>query len=146
MRKSLVDPMLEEMKDPDSLVFEECQCLHRKKWKGIADYFVKVGGSWFPVETKRNVLAEPNLTKQIAPYTRAQKFKPTRGPHKGEVFERPSGSRPDVCLVVDHSGLYIVASGEFVGGSPGNPIWKREELAHSLVPEVRESLMKASGQ
>lgn len=145
MRKLLVDPMLEEIKDRESPVFEECRCLYRKKWKGVADYFVEVGGAWLPVETKRNILAEPDITKQIAAYTRAQKFKPTRGSRKGKVFERPSKNRPDVCLVVDYSGVYIVSHEGFVGCSPEAPIRKREELGHSLVPEIRERLMKASG-
>lgn len=143
MRKVLVDAMLDELKDPDSDVLEECRCLYRKKWRSLADYFVMVGGSWVPVETKRNVLAEPKLFEQIAPYTRAESFKPTRAPRKNEEIDRPKASRPDVCLVVDYSGIYIVSGGEFAGCSPESPLWKREELDRSLIPEIRGKIVDA---
>lgn len=146
MRKVLVDGMLEELKDPDTPVLEECRCEYRGRRKPIADYFVMVGGAWVPVETKRNVLAEPKLLEQVKPYIRAESFEPKLAPRKGERFERPKDSRPDVCLVVDFSGVYIVSGGEFAGRSPESPLWKREELGHSLIPEIREKILVVGGR
>lgn len=136
-----IDSLLEELKDLETPLPRECRCFYWGKWrKETSDYFVKVHGSWIPVEAKLNVLSEPKILKQVGHYTRAQSFKPTQGDHRGELFERKPKFRHDVCLIVDQSGIYLASSKGFLGCSPGKPIWRREELDHSVIQTIRDRI------
>jgi hypothetical protein len=140
LRFCLLDYLLEELKDSGTPLLRECRCPPRRGKQGkIADYFVKIHNNWIPVEAKLNILSEPDVLGQVAQYTRAFTFKPTQGIHKGEEFRRKTWP-PDVCLIVDQSGVYIASSREFLDCSPGEPVWRREELDHSLAPIIRDRI------
>ncbi len=56
--------------------------------------------------------------------------------------ERFDVAASSVCLVADQSGVYVVSAGKFSGCSPGKPVWRREELDHSIVPSIRDRIRK----
>lgn len=139
LREYLLDFLLEELKDPRSPVLKECQCFRKGTSTGFADYFVKVNEDWIPVEAKLTVLgATPDkLLDQVARYVNIDSFIPTLGRNRGTKYAA-TGSPP--CLICDQAGIYIVSEGKFRDCSPGQPIWKREELDHSTKTEVRRRL------
>ena len=135
LRAYLLDFLLGEVKDPRTAVYEECECLRAGSPTGIADYFVRVGASWVPVEAKLNVRAERDLAGQVRKYLRADAFRPRRGPARGRVVE--TGARGRWCLVADHAGVYAVCDGEFVDCSFDEPLWRREQMTASTGAEIR---------
>lgn len=139
IRAYLLDFLLNEVKDKRTPLLEECNC-YRERQKGrpkIADYFMKVHGHWIPVEAKLNILAERNVLGQVAQYINIKNFRPTKGIHKGKEFNATGST---ICLIVNQSGIYVTSDGEFSACLPGKPIWKREELDHSLVATIRDHI------
>ena len=139
LREYLLDFLLEELKDPRSPVLRECQCFRNGASTGIADYFVRVNGSWIPVEAKLTVLGttEDRLIDQLSRYVNIDSFVPTLGRNRGTKYVS-TGS--PLCLVCDQAGIYIVSEGQFKGCSPGEPVWRREELDHSTKTGIRRRL------
>jgi hypothetical protein len=137
IRAYLLDFLLRELKDIRTPLLQECRCFQNGEPTGYADYFLKVHGSWLPVEAKLNVLAESGLSTQIAKYIHVESFVPTKGRQRGREFHVEDSA---ICLVADQSGLYVTVDGEFVDCSLGEPTWKRTELEHATVPAIRQHL------
>lgn len=139
IRAYLLDFLLNEVKDKGTPLLEECDCYleQQRKKPDIADYFITIDGRWVPVEAKLNILAERDVLAQVAKYVDIYYFKPTRGKHRGKRFDA-NNSR--VGMIADQSGLYIVSDNEFSDCRPGNPVWRRQDLNHALVPAIRERI------
>ncbi len=137
LRAYLLDFLLEELKDPRTPLLRECRCFRGGAETGLADYFVKAGREWIPVEAKLSVLAssETRLLEQVNKYVAIDSFSPTLGSHIGESI---TASSSPLCLVADQAGIYTISNGEFQGCSFGEPAWRREELDHSSVIALRQ--------
>lgn len=137
LRMSFLDHLLKEVKDFRSPLLRECECFRdeQKKMTGIADYFLKVHGSWVPLEGKLNVSVEKNLPEQLRQYISVDSFRPILNPRKGDWIKTP---RQPICLVGDQSGIYLTRDGEFVDCSPEKPLWRREEFDESVAESIRE--------
>lgn len=138
IRAYLIDYLLNEIKDKGTPLLEECECYRGGERTGKVDYSIKLNGQWIPVEAKLNILAEKDILSQIAKYTRIDSFKPTVGQHRGKVFEP---TKSPICIIVDQSGIYIVSDNNFFKCSPGNPIWKREQLNPSTALTIRDKMI-----
>lgn len=142
LREFLLNYLLDELKDEGTSILKECRCSRKRSVQslpkpGIADYFVKIHDFWIPLEAKLNTLAERNLVQQLRKYIQIDTFIPKLAPHKGEHFE---ALRQSLCLVADQHGIYLTSDGEFRNCSPGQPIWKREELDHSISRAIRDRI------
>ncbi|CAN5894360.1 hypothetical protein BH18ACT11_BH18ACT11_14130 [soil metagenome] len=144
LRSYLLDFLLEEIKDERTPLLRECKCVRGGKKTGFADYFIKVGGTWVPVEAKLNVLSTPEqkLLDQVAKYLCIDTFSPTVGTQVGKTY---GASGTSLCLIGDQAGIYTVSHGEFVGCSPGDPLWHRGALDHGIVPEIRAKVEEVRG-
>lgn len=145
VRAYLLDFLLSEVKDEGTPLLKECYC-YREQQKGhpkIADYFVKVHGHWIPVEAKLNILAERDVLGQVAEYVAIDYFIPTLGRHKSKRFVANDST---LCVIADQSGLYIVKNGEFSACSPGEPIWRREELDHPIMQTIRDRIREVESR
>jgi len=143
LRAYLLDFLLDELKDPRSPLLRECRCFRSGADTGLADYFVKVGGEWIPVEAKLSVLSssETRLLDQVSKYVAIDSFSPTVGSRVGESF---AASFSPLCLVADQAGIYVISNGEFQGCSFGEPTLRREELDHSSKNALRQSIEEAN--
>jgi hypothetical protein len=143
LRAYLLDFLLEDLKDPRTPLLRECRCYRGGAETGLADYFVKVGGEWIPVEAKLSVLSSPEsrLLDQVSKYVAIDSFSPTVGRRVGESF---SASSSPLCLVADQAGIYTTSNGEFQGCSFGKPAWRREELDHPSVTALRQWIEDAN--
>ncbi len=123
----------------------ECKCVRGGRQTGFADYFVKVGGIWISLEAKLNVLStlEQKLLDQVAKYVGIDTFSPTVGAKVGKTYE---ASRTSLCLIADQSGIYAVSDGKFIGCSPRDPMWRREELDHDAVTDIRQEIVAGVGR
>ncbi len=140
VRAYFVDYLLSNVKDNRTPMLEECQCFRNEIRTGIADYFIKIGGCWIPVEAKLNILTEQNLSAQIKKYIQIDTFTPTKGNSKNKVFKL---SKSPLCLVVDNRGVYLTEDGRFKDCSPDEPIWRREKLSRQVISEMRNQLQKS---
>lgn len=145
LRSYLLDFLLEELRDEQTPLLRECKCLRGGKKTGFADYFVTVGGAWVPVEAKLNVLSTPErkLLDQVAKYVGIDTFCPTVGTKVGKTYK---ASGTFLCLIADQSGIYTVSHGEFIGCSPGDPMWRREELDQDTVTDIRQEIEAEVGR
>ncbi|HRI72587.1 MAG TPA: hypothetical protein PK156_50470, partial [Polyangium sp.] len=137
-RANYFDYLLRELKDSRTSLLEECNCFRSRKLTGAADYFMRMGGLWIPVEAKLNIFAEDDLPGQIRQYLGIDRFVPTRGAHRGEEF---STVEHDVCLVVDQRGLYVTRGGEFVESTPHEPLLGTGDLLTADFESVRNRLL-----
>lgn len=143
LRAYLLDFLLEDVKDPRTVVYEECECLRDGRPTGIADYFVRVSGNWVPVEAKLNVRAERDLPGQVRKYLRADAFRPRRGAARGRVVQT---ARPGLwCLVADQAGVYALRDGAFVDCSLDEPLWPRGQMTSTTGAEIRAWLRERLG-
>lgn len=140
LRSYMLDYFLSRIKDKGTAVLEECQCFSNGQGTGIADNFVKIDGLWVPCEAKLSILSERDIFTQVAKYMAIDEFSPTRGPRRTDRF-KSDGSR--ICLVVDQSGLYIIAAdGNFLDCGFGEPLIKREYLGQVDPREFRNLIRK----
>jgi hypothetical protein len=128
IRAYLVDYLLNEIKDKNTPLLEECKCFRDGKLTGLTDYMMKLDDKWIPVEAKLNILTEKDPLSQLAKYTQIDSFIPTKGQHIGKTFK---ANKLPICLIVDQSGVYVILDNKFFKCNPGTPIWKREQLNHS---------------
>ena len=136
-REYLLDYLLEELKDERTPILKECQCYRKDQKTGIADYFVKINGNWIPVEAKLNILSEKDLFGQLEKYILVDSFSPTIGNNREKLHQT---SASPLCIVADQAGIYIFWKNGFSECDFGIPIWKREELNHSIAPIIRDKL------
>jgi tetratricopeptide (TPR) repeat protein len=142
LRAYFVDHLLQDLKDPRSVVYEECHCCRGEQATGYADYMVCIDKQWVPVEAKTNTLAERDLMGQVQKYIHIDLFKPTQG--KAANTEIDVTDQP-FCLVVDASGLYVIRDGMFIGGEEGQPIWRRGKIGELKPSELRKNLRELIG-
>lgn len=109
IRAYLIDYLLNEVRDARSVVLQECRCNRGRTSTGIADYFVRIGGVWVPVEAKLNAASEPDLLHQVQKYTDSDSIVPLRG---ARVGQRVPIDPPMVCFVIDQTGLHLYKSGQ----------------------------------
>jgi len=138
IRAYLIDYILNEIKDNRSPLLLECDCFRDGLRTGIADYFIRVSGYWIPVEAKLNVLVEENLSGQIEKYNHIQSFQPTKGSYKGQVFNTIDSG---ICLIIDQSGIFFTRDGNFIDCDLYNPNYRREDINHSSIPNIRGSII-----
>lgn len=139
LRAYLIDYLLEAIKDDRTAVYQECCCEVSGGHPCYADYFVRIGGMWLPVEAKLNVSAERDLPGQVARYAAAEQFVPTTGAGKGKIVTCHCS---EYCLVVDADGLYIVTRDGYVGCTPTEPLWRRTALTRRMLISVRDQLRR----
>jgi hypothetical protein len=139
LRVYLLDYVLGELKDPNTLLYQECHCASSNGSKGTADYFIRLNNRWIPVEAKLNLQAEPAIITQLQKYAGVTTFMPTKG--RG-LDRKVSASGSRLCLVFDQRGIYTVSAGEFVACSQQEPRWAREALNHESVAGIREELLQ----
>lgn len=139
IRAYLFDFLLDELRDEGSPLLQECECFRGGEMTGRVDYFVKLHGCWVPFEAKLNILSERELGGQLGKYIHVDSFVPTKGTHRGRVFQVKDSA---ICLVGDQSGVYITSDGEFRGCSRDVPVWTREELAQASTSEVRDRVLR----
>lgn len=105
LRTFWVDYLLREVVDPRTPIVVEAQCWRASKRTGIADYFVKLGGEWLPVETKLKHRLAVDLTGQLQKYTGVDRFS---GRHLlGKKTHACCIPRGDRFVVVDHEGVHV---------------------------------------
>jgi len=138
IRAYLIDHILNEIRDNRSPLLLECDCFRDGLRTGIADYFIRVLGHWIPVEAKLNVLVEENLSDQIEKYNHIQSFQSTKGGYKGQVFNTIDSG---ICLIIDQSGIFFTRDGNFIDCDLHNPNYRREDINHSSIPNIRESII-----
>jgi len=138
IRAYLIDHILNEVKDNRSPLLLECDCFRDRLRTGIADYFIRVSGQWIPVEAKLNVLVEENLSGQIEKYNHIQSFQSTKGIYKGQLFNTTDSG---FCLIIDQSGVFFTKDGKFIDCDPQSPNYKREDINHSSITNIRESII-----
>jgi hypothetical protein len=143
IRAYLIDYLLSEVKDDRSPLLPECDCFRDGLRTGTVDYFISVSDRWVPVEAKLNVLVEENVSSQIEKYAHIQSFQPTKGAHKGHLFKIGDLS---MVLVVDQSGIYFTEEGRFVDCDAQNPKFRREDINHQSMSEIRESIISFLGR
>jgi hypothetical protein len=139
IRAYLSDFLLDGLRDEGSPLLQECECFRGGEMTGRVDYFARLHGCWVPLEAKLNILAEGELCTQLGKYIHIDSFVPTRGAHRGKVFQVRDSA---ICLVGDRSGVYITSDGEFRECSRGVPVWTREELARTSTKEVRNRVLR----
>lgn len=146
LRKYLLDFLLAEVKDPRTPLLAECRCFRDGAGTGRADYFLKIDGSWVPVEAKLSVLSEKDLSAQLRQYNRVEEFVPTLAPNKGTRYPKNGENvEQSVCLVADQAGVYLTRDGEFVDGcSLEEPLWRRGDLDESTPEAIRQRVREAS--
>lgn len=140
LRAYLVDFLLNEIKDKDTPLLEECECFRGQRKTGRADYFIKVFGQWIPVEAKLDISREKNLLVQTAKYINISSFVPQKGSHRNETFNIAA---VPICLVVDRMGLYFISGdNEFIESGFENPSWRRENLTKNAALKIREYIKR----
>jgi len=142
IRAYLIDYILNEVKDNRSPLLLECDCFRNGLRTGIADYFIRISDQWIPIEAKLNVLVEENLSGQIEKYNHIQSFQPTKGMYKGQLFNTADSG---ICLIIDQSGIFFTRDGHFIDCDLQNPNFRREDIDHSSISEIRESIISLLG-
>jgi hypothetical protein len=137
-RAYFADFALADLHDPGTPVLEECRCTPTGAGP-IADYFVRVGGRWLPVETKLNVRSVPALATQVARYLGVPTVKPLCGTHAGRE-RRVDGAA--LALVLDVEGLYLMDADGYVASGPDSPLLVRSDLARLDASEVRARILQ----
>jgi hypothetical protein len=148
VRGYLANYLLEELKDPGSTVYYEARCIPAEGGRGRrragggrakADYIVRLGGQWTPVEAKRSLWSWPDLLEQVAQYVGVQAFD----------VAAPSGARQRVpaadhgaCIVIDQDGMYLVRDGDYIESGPGRPLWSRHALTSLAGATLRRRLLR----
>jgi hypothetical protein len=137
LRSYLADYLLNEIKDPGTTVLQECQCYRKGQSTGYADYFVRIHGSWLPVETKLNIAAERDLPGQLRKYIHIELMKPCTGHCRGKEFLLSDSS---ICVVIDQAGVYSTIDGAFAKCSENRPLWRRTDLSRIAASEIRNHI------
>ena len=137
IRKYLLDYILHELRDRGAPVLEECTCTRDGQMTGFADYFVKLNGRWTPIEAKLNILAEEHIIDQVAKYIHIDTFSPTKHKYRGKIFNAEDSP---FCMVMDQAGIYLIRDKHFIDCTPDSPIFRRENLTHSAMPEIQKRL------
>ncbi len=131
VRSYFADYLLSAIRDPRTALLEECHCFHRGRLTGVADYFVRIGSMWIPVETKLSITVQRNLREQVRRYCRATRIRPSKGPLRGKLVEVP---QPLIALVIDHTGLYVLR------GKRLKPLLSRSSLTQRSIATARSKL------
>lgn len=139
LRTYFLDFLLDEVKDSRTPLYRECVCVKGGRSSGRADYFMRLGGQFVPIEAKLNVLTSPDIGEQVRQYINVDSFTPTKGQQSGSSVRVDATG---LCLVVDQAGLYITIGGGFVGCSPQKPLFTREELNRDRAPQLRDYLLQ----
>jgi len=134
VRAYFADHLLNELRAPRTPVLEECQCWRNGRPTGIADYFVRVGHTWWPVETKVNALAQRDLAAQVRKYLGAEEIQARAGRHAGDRFDI---APPRGVLIVDQEGCTWIADGR-------QQHWPRRGLDHRTVAAIQSAMSQAS--
>lgn len=113
VRGFFIDFLLREIADLGTPIYEECRCIKAGKSTGIADYMVKVGGKWIPVEAKLALSAERDLPGQVAQYLDVETFRPA----KRKTGIPVEGAK--AALAIDQEGVSILSGSGFIKGGPG---------------------------
>ncbi len=137
LRAYLLDYLLAGVKDPRTQVHAECECTCSGKRTGIVDYFVRISGTWVPVEAKLNIRAESNLPRQLKKYVEVDSFIPHRGPSRGRKI---AASPQNLVLVFDQWGGYLFSKGKLITGPNTAPLWPRENLTKNSASDIRRRL------
>lgn len=137
LRAYHADYLLDEIKDVRTPIYIESDCYRNGQRIGIADFFMILDNKFVPVEAKVNVLVEQDILFQIAKYIHIDSFIPTKGTSAGKTFKVPD---LPFCLVIDQQGLYLIKDDKFINCSPDKPLFKREELNRSMMPNIRAFL------
>lgn len=140
LRTYLLDHFLHEIKDSKSTVFAECVGYRHNERTGIADYFIRFDNRWMPVEAKLNVLAEKDLRSQLIKYAHLDRFSPTLGSSRSDVY--PVNDECS-CLVFDQSGIYITHDGEFINCSIDKPLFRREDIPKIGMSNCRDLVRRS---
>jgi hypothetical protein len=139
LREYFLDYFLAELKDPRSSLLLECECYRDSKSTGFADYMIQINNQWLPVEAKLSISASPKILDQVIKYQNIQKFTPTLGPNRSKDY---STNPQTGCLIADQTGIYFARGNQFIGCSPGNPIWKRESIYSDVATQIRQWLIE----
>lgn len=141
LRSYLIDFFLGEIKDIGTPLLEECECFRDKAKTGRADYFIKVGGRWIPVEAKLDISREKNLLIQAGKYMNISSFSPAKGTYRNQRLEVSS---IPLCLILDQAGIYFISrKGRFIKSGIGKPRWKREKFTEDVASKIREEIKKS---
>jgi hypothetical protein len=100
VRSLLIDGLLSEVADE---FLEECDCQADRDSLGVADYMVRIGNDWIPVEAKLLSVGEVDR-RQALRYAGSRTFRPRIGRTRGER-QRDIGS---ICVVIDSRGIDVV--------------------------------------
>jgi hypothetical protein len=136
-RSYFVDYLLGELRDPGTPLLEECRCTTGGVGP-IADYFVRLGGRWLPVETKLNVRTQPDLVAQVARYLGVPTVTPLLRRTTGRA-RNVDGA--DVALVLDPEGLYLMNADGYLASGPTRPLIGRTDLARWPSEKVRARVL-----
>lgn len=137
LRLYFINYLLAGIKDPRTLILEECECRRNGYMTGYTDYMIQIHDRWIPVEAKLSARTERDLSTQLYKYIDIDSFRPTQGLRKHEEFQidRANG----YCIVVDQFGVYITLHRDFMAGcNVTKPLWKRTAFNKNTAGEIRE--------
>jgi hypothetical protein len=137
LRSYLIDYLLEDIKDPRTPIYTECDCYRNGERTGIADYFIKLGDTWLPVEAKLNLLTEQDIFSQVEKYIHIDSFRPTiKGLGEGII----NSGKLHSCMVIDQAGIYFIKDRQCVDCSPDKPAYKREDFPNAGIGTLRNQI------
>ena len=139
LRGSVIDHLLNEIRDARSQVHREVECQAAGGVRGRVDYVMMLGRKLVPVEAKLNVLTERDVTAQVRKYVGASSVSAQVGGRTVTL----RGAMSEYCLVIDQAGIYVVGQRGFVGCSAEVPLIERPTLALLSRAQIRNALLEA---
>lgn len=139
LRGAVIDHLLDEIKDPRTVVYQEVECHSRSGAAGRADYVISLGKLLVAVEAKLNVLTERDLLRQVRKYIDCSKVVASRGGRSVELRRSVRG----YCIVFDQAGIYVLGATGYVGCTARRPLIERPHFANLSGAAIREVLLRA---
>ena len=138
VRAYYLDHLFREIADPRGSFLEECNCYSDDGTHlGRADYCLRIGGQWFPVEAKLDV-DQSGVVEQAGKYATENSFRTTNRRDTQKEYRIEHKSR--LCLVGDRNGLYLMGEEGYIAGDAGSPWISRVDCCSRSATEIVEQL------
>jgi hypothetical protein len=129
-----VNHLVNAIQDPGETYQEQNATYRNGQMTGRADYFLKMHGTWIPLEAKVTINAERDFAGQLDQYLNLSHFT-SRVDHK-HIHVGNHG----VCIAADQYGVYLTKNGQFVGCAADAPRWERAKLTKQSIQEIRQAV------
>ena len=129
-----VNHLAQAIQDSGETYQEQNATYRDGRMTGRADYFLKMHGTWIPLEAKITINAERDFAGQLGQYLNLSHFT-SRVDHK-HIHVGNHG----VCIAADQYGVYLTKNGQFVGCAADAPRWERAKLTKQSIQEIRQAV------